>query len=48
MQDNDRKPRELSLEEMLADPIVWMVMKSDQVEEHQAKETAKAGCRQAC
>ena len=45
MQDNDRKARELSLEEMLADPIVWMVMKSDQVRRTQAKETAKAGCR---
>ena len=41
MQDNDRKARELSLEEMLADPIVWMVMKSDQVEEHKLRRLLK-------
>jgi putative (di)nucleoside polyphosphate hydrolase len=29
--------REPSLEEMLADPIIWMVMKSDQVEEHELR-----------
>jgi 8-oxo-dGTP pyrophosphatase MutT (NUDIX family) len=31
------EPRQPSLEELLADPIVWMVMKSDRVEEHELR-----------
>jgi putative (di)nucleoside polyphosphate hydrolase len=41
MQDKDVKPTELSLEEMLADPIVWLIMKSDQVEEQQLRSLLK-------
>lgn len=35
------EPRQPSLEEMLADPIVWMMMKSDQVEEHELRSLLK-------
>lgn len=34
-------PHQPSLEEMLADPIVWMVMKSDRVEEHELRSLLK-------
>jgi hypothetical protein len=32
-----KKSDELSLDELLTDPIVWSVMKSDQVEEHELR-----------
>jgi putative (di)nucleoside polyphosphate hydrolase len=35
------EPRQPSLEEMLSDPIVWMVMKSDGVEEHELRSLLK-------
>jgi 8-oxo-dGTP pyrophosphatase MutT (NUDIX family) len=35
------EPRQPSLEEMLSDPIVWMVMKSDGVEEHKLRSLLK-------
>jgi putative (di)nucleoside polyphosphate hydrolase len=35
------EPRQPSLEEMLSDPIVWMVMKSDEVEEHELRRLLK-------
>jgi 8-oxo-dGTP pyrophosphatase MutT (NUDIX family) len=34
MQDKPLQQDEASLEELLSDPIVWMVMKSDRIEEH--------------
>lgn len=37
MCDKHSKPQQPSLEEMLADPIVWMVMKSDGVDEHEVR-----------
>ncbi len=37
MRDKPSEPRQPSLEEMLSDPIVWMVMKSDRVEEHELR-----------
>ena len=33
MRDKHSRPQQASLEEMLADPIVWTLMKSDRVEE---------------
>ena len=35
------EPRQPSLEEMLSDPIVWMVMKSDGVDEHELRSLLK-------
>ena len=35
------EPRQPSLEEILSDPIVWMVMKSDGVEEHELRSLLK-------
>ena len=35
------EPRQPSLEEILSDPIVWMVMKSDAVEEHELRSLLK-------
>ena len=37
MRDEHSKPHQPSLEEMLSDPIVWMVMKSDRVEERELR-----------
>jgi 8-oxo-dGTP pyrophosphatase MutT (NUDIX family) len=37
MRDKHSEPRQTSLEEMLTDPIVWMLMKSDRVEEHELR-----------
>jgi putative (di)nucleoside polyphosphate hydrolase len=37
MRDKTSKPDQPSLEEMLGDPIIWMVMKSDRVEEHEIR-----------
>jgi len=41
MRDKDMQPREPSLEEMLADPIVWTVMKADGVDEQQLRNLLK-------
>jgi putative (di)nucleoside polyphosphate hydrolase len=35
------EPRQPSLEEMLADPIIWTVMKSDGVDEHELRKLLK-------
>ena len=41
MRDKHSAPQQLSLEEMLADPIVWTLMKSDGVEEHELRTLLK-------
>jgi putative (di)nucleoside polyphosphate hydrolase len=41
MRDKPFEPHQPSLEEMLSDPIVWMVMKSDKVEEHELRSLLK-------
>lgn len=41
MRAKQTKAHEPSLEEMLSDPIVWMVMKSDKVEEHELRNLLK-------
>lgn len=41
MSEKASDSRQLSLEEMLADPIVWMIMKSDQVDERELRELLK-------
>jgi 8-oxo-dGTP pyrophosphatase MutT (NUDIX family) len=37
MRDKHSQPQQTSLEEMLTDPIVWTLMKSDGVEEHELR-----------
>jgi putative (di)nucleoside polyphosphate hydrolase len=39
--DKHSRANEPTLEEMLSDPIVWMVMKSDKVEEHELRSLLK-------
>jgi putative (di)nucleoside polyphosphate hydrolase len=41
MRDKLFEPRQPSLEEMLSDPIVWMVMKSDGVDEYELRSLLK-------
>ena len=41
MRDKHSRPQQASLEEMLADPIVWTLMKSDRVEEHELRTLLK-------
>jgi 8-oxo-dGTP pyrophosphatase MutT (NUDIX family) len=41
MRRKDFQPQQASLEEMLADPIVWMLMKSDRIEEHELRALLK-------
>lgn len=41
MRDKRSEPRQPSLEELLADPIIWMVMRSDRVEEHDIRSLLK-------
>ena len=41
MRDKPSEPYQPSLEEMLADPIIWMIMKSDRVEEHELRSLLK-------
>jgi hypothetical protein len=41
MRDKHFELRQPSLEEMLADPIIWMVMKSNRVEEHELRSLLK-------
>lgn len=41
MRDEHSKAHQPSLEEMLSDPIVWMVMKSDGIEEHELRSLLK-------
>jgi 8-oxo-dGTP pyrophosphatase MutT (NUDIX family) len=41
MRDKHSQPQQTSLEEMLTDPIVWMLMKSDGVEEHELRTLLK-------
>jgi 8-oxo-dGTP pyrophosphatase MutT (NUDIX family) len=41
MRDRHFEPQQASLEEMLTDPIVWTLMKSDGVEEHQLRALLK-------
>jgi hypothetical protein len=37
MRDKRSRPQQASLEEVLADPIVWTLMKSDRVEEQELR-----------
>jgi hypothetical protein len=41
MRHKDFQLQQASLEEMLADPIVWMLMKSDRIEEHELPSLAE-------
>lgn len=41
MPENHFERRQPSLEEMLADPIIWMLMKSDRVDEHELRNLLK-------
>jgi NUDIX domain len=41
MRNKDSKAQQPSLEEMLADPIVWTVMKSAGVDEHELRDLLK-------
>jgi len=41
MRDRHPKPQQPSLEEMLADPIIWTVMKSDGVDENELRSLLK-------
>ena len=41
MRDRLTKPHQPSLEEMLADPIIWTVMKSDGVDENELRNLLK-------
>ncbi len=41
MRDKHSQPQQASLEEMLADPIVWTLMKFDGVEEHELRTLQK-------
>ena len=41
MRDKRSRPQQASLEEMLADPIVWTLMKSDRVEEQELRTLLK-------
>jgi putative (di)nucleoside polyphosphate hydrolase len=41
MRDKSTRAHEPSLEELLSDPIVWMVMQSDKIEEHELRNLLK-------
>ncbi len=41
MRDKSSKLHQPSLQEMLADPIIWMLMKSDRVDEHELRSLLK-------
>ena len=41
MRDKHSRPQQASSDEMLADPIVWTLMKSDRVEEHELRTMLK-------
>ena len=41
MRDEHSRPQQASLDEMLADPIVWTLMKSDRVGEHELRTLLK-------
>jgi 8-oxo-dGTP pyrophosphatase MutT (NUDIX family) len=41
MRDKHSRPQQATLDEMLADPIVWTLMKSDRVEEHDLRTLLK-------
>jgi hypothetical protein len=45
MRDRHSRPPQPSLEEMLADPIIWTVMKSDGVDQNELRNLLKRVAR---